>query len=100
MRKLANTTGTKDLPFPALPVPPGEYLEEVLEELTLSQAELARRMGRPAQAISEIVRGKKTITAQTALQLEDVLGVPAYIWLNLEAQYQLACAVQLRKKAG
>jgi len=77
-------------------VPPGEYLAEVLVELGLSQVELARRMGRPAQAISEIVRGKKSITAETALQLEDQLGVPAYLWLNLEVQYQLALAQKLR----
>lgn len=46
------------------------------------------------------MRGKKAITAQTALQLEDVLGVPAYIWLNLEARYQLTTVMQLRKHAG
>jgi len=45
-------------------------------------------MGRPAQAINEIVRGTKEITAETAIQLERVLGVPAHIWLGLEAEYQ------------
>ena len=84
------------LPLSNLPVPPGDLLSEVLEDLQLSQAELARRMGRPAQTISEIVRARKTITAQTALQLEDALGVPAHVWLNLEAMYQLALARQLR----
>lgn len=92
--------GTSGRLISDLPIPPGEHLVEMLEELGMSQAELARKMGRPAQAISEIVRGKKAITAQTALQLEDVLGVPAYLWLNLEAHYQLTLAVQLRKKAG
>jgi len=45
-------------------------------------------MGRPAQAINEIVRGAKEITAETAIQLERVLGVPAHIWLGLESEYQ------------
>lgn len=72
-----------------LAIPPGEYLEEVLEELGLNQAELARRMGRPAQAINEIIKGEKTITPETSLQLEKVVGVPAYIWSQMEAEYQL-----------
>lgn len=71
-----------------LPIPPGELVAETLEALDLSQAELARRMGRPVQAINEIVHGAKEITAETAIQLERVLGVPAHIWLGLEAEYQ------------
>jgi HTH-type transcriptional regulator/antitoxin HigA len=46
-------------------------------------------MGRPVQTVNEIVRGKKAITAATALDLEDVLGVSAVFWLRLEAAYQL-----------
>ena len=71
-----------------LPIPPGELLAETLEATNLSQAELARRIGRPIQAINEIVRGTKEITPETAIQLERVLGVPAHIWLGLEAEYQ------------
>jgi len=75
-----------------LAIPPGEYLEEVLEEMGVSQAELARRMGRPPQAINEILKGEKAITPETALQLEQVVGVPAYFWSNLEASYRLVIA--------
>src|SRR5262245_27376915 len=75
-----------------LPVPPGELLVETLGVLGLSQADAARRMGRPAQAINEIAKGKKEITAETALQLERVLGVPAHVWLGLEASYRQALA--------
>lgn len=75
-----------------LAVPPGEYLTEITEEMAMSQAELARRMGRPVQAISEIANGSKSITPDTALQLEQVLGVPAHIWTGLEAEYQLTKA--------
>lgn len=77
-----------------LAIPPGEYLLEASAELGLNQADLARRMGRPVQAISEIVKGIKAITPDTALQLEEVLGVPAHIWTGLEADYQLIRARQ------
>jgi len=69
----------------------------VLEEMRLSQAEFARRIGRPVQAISEIVRGRKAITAETALQFEDATDVPAYLWLSLESQYRLALALKKRR---
>jgi len=72
-----------------LAIPPGEYLLEATEERGLNQADLARRMGRPVKAISEIVMGIKAITSDTAIQLEEVLGVPAHIWTGLEADYQL-----------
>ena len=75
-----------------LAIPPGEYLLEVTEELEMPQSELARRMGRPIQAISEIIKGHKAITPETALQLEEVVGVPAHIWTGMEAEYQLAKA--------
>ena len=75
-----------------LAVPPGVYLTEIAEEMGLSQAELARRMGRPVQVISEIANGIKSITPDTALQLEQVLGVPAHIWAGLETEYQLTKA--------
>ena len=75
-----------------LPVPPGEYLLEVLQERGLTQAELARRMGRPLQPINEIVKGKKAITVATALQMEEALGIPAHIWTGLEAEYRLTLA--------
>jgi len=67
-------------------------LLEVLHEKGMTQSELARRLGRPLQPINEIVHGKKAITAQTALQLERVLDVPAHIWTGLEAEYRIALA--------
>jgi HTH-type transcriptional regulator / antitoxin HigA len=81
-----------------LPIPPGEYLEEVLEELRMSKAELARRMGRPATKISAIFKGEKAITPETAMQLQKVVGVPANIWLGLESEYRLALARQAEEE--
>lgn len=77
-----------------LAIHPGEYLEEVLEEVGMSQAELAKRLGRPTQAVNEIIKGKKSITPTTAIELEDVLRVPAHIWVGLEAEYQMVLAKQ------
>lgn len=81
-----------------LPIPPGEYLEEVLEELDMSKAELARRMGRPATKMSPIFKGVKAITPETAMQLEKVIGVPANIWLGMESEYRLALARQAEEE--
>jgi HTH-type transcriptional regulator/antitoxin HigA len=78
--------------YPDVATPPGEHLADTLAEMKISQAELARRMGRPQPAINQIVRGLKAITAETALQLEDALGVSAETWLNLQTNYELTKA--------
>ena len=70
-------------------VAPGEVMAEELRARGMTQSELARRMGRPIQVINAIVTGKKSITAETALQIEKALDIPAEFWLNLEATYQL-----------
>jgi addiction module HigA family antidote len=72
--------------------PPGETLLETLEAIGMPQTELAKRMGRPVKTINEIIRNKASITAETALQLEQVLRIPASFWLNLEQQYQESLA--------
>lgn len=79
--------------------PPGETLAETLEELEMSQAELARRMGRPTKTINEIVQGKAAILPETALQLENVLGIPASFWMAREMAYRTALARSERKTA-
>ena len=85
---------TKTNAYPDVAVPPGEYLEEEIEARGISQKELATRMGRPVNAINEIINGKKAITAETALQLEAVMPeIPARFWLNLETDYQLTKAL-------
>ncbi len=84
--------------IPDLAIHPGEHLAEEVQARGMSQRELARRMGRPVQAINEIVRGRKRITADTALDLAEVLGIPASFWVNLQARYDLVAAVQARKR--
>ena len=82
-------------------IPPGEYLVEEIEARGLTQKELARKMGRPANAINEIIKGKKAITAETALQLEAAMPeISARFWLNLETDFQLSRAILNRQARG
>ncbi len=90
--------GTEKRIYSDLAVPPGEYLAEVLEARQMSQAELARRTGRPVQAINEIIKSDKALTPETALQLERALGVSAHIWTGLESRYQLVRAKEDEKQ--
>jgi len=71
---------------------PGVTLEEVLEERNMTQAELAERTGRPKKTINEILKGKANITAETALQLERVLGIPAPFWVNRQSRHDESVA--------
>jgi HTH-type transcriptional regulator/antitoxin HigA len=68
--------------------PPGETLQEILDDRGMTQAELATRTGRPKKTINEIIQGKAAITPETALQLERVLKVPADFWVNRENHYR------------
>ncbi|HEX8317706.1 HigA family addiction module antitoxin [Longimicrobium sp.] len=72
------------------PIHPGEILrEEFMRPLGLSQARLARDIGVPARRIAGIVRGKRTVTAETALRLARFFGTSERFWLNLQAHYDL-----------
>ena len=75
-----------------LPIPPGDVLEEELEVRGMTQKELAARLGRPPQAVNEIIKGKKAITPDTAIGLEKVLGIEAQFWTGLEADYRMVLA--------
>ena len=74
---------------PDYAVPPGWVLEERLIDRQFSHAEFARRCGRSAKLISEIIAGKAPIEPVTALQFEKVLGLDASIWLGMESDYRL-----------
>src|SRR5271157_5474234 len=78
--------------------PPGETLQEVLEERGMTQVELAERTGRPIKTISEIINAKTAITTETALQLEKVLGVAARFWINRERNYQEWTAREVERR--
>ena len=75
---------------------PGEMLREELEAREITQAALARSMGCPASLVSAIVRGRRRITAETALGLEEALGLPAIFWLDSQSSHELGLAVSRR----
>lgn len=75
-------------------VRPGALIEEYLGHLDISARELARRCGRSAKLISEIVSGKAPLEPGTALQLERVLQVDAAVWLGMESLWRLHLARQ------
>jgi addiction module HigA family antidote len=77
---------------PIYPIHPGEILADELAELNTSPTELARELHVPANRISQLVAGKRAMTADTALRLERWLGVSAAFWLNLQKRYELDIA--------
>ncbi|MGD9739873.1 MAG: HigA family addiction module antitoxin [Bauldia sp.] len=70
-------------------VHPGEHLAEHLEARELSQAEFARLAGLTPKLVSTIIAGKNPVTAETAVRFERVLGLKAYIWVGLQAAWDL-----------
>lgn len=67
---------------------PGDTIQEHIDHINMSQAELAERLGRSVPKLNELIKGKAPITKETAIKLEYVLGVPASFWINLERLYQ------------
>ena len=67
---------------------PGDSIQEHINQIGMSQAELAERLGRSVPKLNELIKGKAPITKETATKLEYVLSVPASFWLNLERNYQ------------
>ena len=72
------------------PITPGEILrEDFMVPLDISINQLARDLSVPPNRVSEIVNGKRAITADTALRLQRYFGVEAQFWLNLQTEYDL-----------
>ena len=82
----------------ALPaIHPGEHLAEELQALDMSAAELARKIDVPTNRITQILKGTRGITGDTALRLAHFFGTSAQFWLNLQSLYDLRLA---QEKAG
>ena len=72
------------------PIHPGEILlEEFLHPMEISQYRLAKSISVPPRRINEIVHGKRSITADTALRLSRYFGTSERFWLNLQTRYDL-----------
>jgi antitoxin HigA-1 len=79
---------------------PGEMLlEEFLKPLGLRQNEAAYELGISVNRLNEIILGKRGITADTALRLEDRFRMPAQFWMHLQADWDLQTAIEARRQA-
>ena len=74
------------------PIHPGEVLAEELSALKVSAAELARQLNVPANRITGITNGARSISADTALRLGHWFGTSAEFWLNLQKSFELRLA--------
>jgi addiction module HigA family antidote len=74
------------------PVHPGEHLAEFLDEMGISQYRLAHDISVPPRRINEIVKGKRAVTADTALRLGRYFDMSAQFWMNLQDRYELEVA--------
>lgn len=89
VRKVANQ--------PANPFHPGEVLlGEFLAPGKVTQAEFAKRLGWTRARLNELIKGKRGITAESALDLAEVLGTSPRLWMNLQATFDLAIAEKRR----
>ena len=81
------------MPRNGLPaIHPGEFLAEILDELALSQAEFARKIGVSAMRVSHVIKGQRPVTAELALCFGRALGQSPEFWLNLQTAYDLKIA--------
>lgn len=84
---------TTDMNDRLAPIHPGEVLmEDFIEGFGITQNKLAVSIGVPPRRINEIVHGKRSITADTALRLGKYFGTSAQFWLNLQTHYDLDLA--------
>ena len=75
------------------PIAPGRFLAELLDELLLSQAELARAISVSAMRVSHVVNGSRPVTAELALRLGRYFGQSPRYWQNLQSRYDLDLAI-------
>lgn len=73
----------------AEPIHPGEHLVEIMDELGITQYRLAQTIGVPPIRIHDIVRCRRSITADTALRIGRALGMTPDFWLSLQRMYDL-----------
>jgi len=85
---------------PKNPFHPGEILlEEFLEPMEVTQAAFAQKLGWTKARLNELIKGKRGITAGAALDLAEVLGTSAKLWMNLQATYDLDKAEKAKRVA-
>ena len=85
---------------PKNPFHPGEILlEEFLEPAGITQTEFAGKLGWTRARLNKLIKGKRGVTAEAALDFAEALGTSAKLWMNLQATYDLDQAMGRRKPA-
>ncbi len=77
---------------PFEPTHPGELIRDELQSIGMTQSKLAERIGVSPSLLNEVINGKRPVNTELALLLEASIGVPADIWLNLQAEYNMQMA--------
>jgi len=90
MNRSINASGAASRLHSDLPIPPGEYLAEVIVELGMEETELAAQGSLSLAELEALLTGGLPLPAALAARLEEATSVPANIWLGLEAEYRTA----------
>ena len=77
---------------PSEPIHPGEMLKDELQARGISQRKFAEIIGCSYSFLNEIIKGKRSISTETALKIEAATGIKAYIWLRLQSAYNMQAA--------
>ena len=85
----------RKIPTHRPPTHPGEFVREFLDDLDVTQSELARRIDVPFQRVNDVVNGRRAVTASTALRLARFFGNSPQFWMNA----QLACDLYEAERA-
>lgn len=82
---------------PSVPIHPGEILKDELEARGISQRKFAAVIDVSYSVLNEVINGKRPVTTEYALKIEAATGIPAYIWINMQSEYNLQTAKNDRK---
>lgn len=77
---------------PYEPTHPGELIRDELQAIGMTQSKLAERIGVSPSLLNEVINGKRAVNTELALLLEAAIGVPADVWLNIQAAYNMQIA--------
>lgn len=82
---MSNTILHKDI----IAFHPGAYIEDIIDDLNITQSEFAKKMGVNSNTIGRLVRGKDTLSPELANKLDSATGIDAQTWLNIQNEYNL-----------
>ena len=89
------TMATKnETPAPFMAVHPGMMIKPELDERGISQKEFAKMLGTQPSHLSEVLNGKRALTTELAVKIENAIGLPAKILLSAQTQYELESTVE------